>query len=192
MKKPAKLSISNPARGGNRMAKRQKKSDIEKIIERAVKEGIEAGRKEAERAPIDAYRATERRLYALPVLVKKVQDAREKLQELLDHGLHERSRDVVRFHRSGRRQSQDEIFDALVTDIKSGIAADETEIETIKKALKNIEDDNYYLAVKGKYIDGLSDDEIAKAVSCDPSTVRRNRGRLVRILAVWLYGAEAV
>lgn len=174
------------------MAKRQKKSDIEKIIQKAVKAGIEAGRKEAERAPIDAYRATERRLYALPVLVKKVQDDREKLQELLDHGLHERSRDVVRFHRSSQRLSYDEILNALTMDIEASIAADETEIETIKKALRQIEDDAYYLAVKGKYLDGLSDDEIAKAVSCDTSTVRRNRGRLVRVLAVWLYGAEAV
>ena len=70
--------------------------------------------------------------------------------------------------------------------------ADEHEIETMKKALKQIENDTYYLAVKGKYLDGLSDDEIARAISCDPSTVRRNRGRLVRVLAVWLYSAEAV
>jgi DNA-directed RNA polymerase specialized sigma24 family protein len=181
-----------PHGGGGAMAKIKKELDIEKIIQRAVEEGIKAGYKQAERAPLDAYRTTERRLYALPTLIKKVQDAREKLQELEQYGLHERSRDIIRFRRSGQRRSNEEILEALIMDIKASIAADETEIETLKKALKQIENDTYYLAVKGKYLDGLSDDEIAQAISCDPSTVRRNRGRLVRVLAVWLYGAEAV
>ena len=170
----------------------KKHDDIEKIIQRAVQAGIEAGRAQAEKTVKDAYRATERRLYALPVLLKKVEDAKEKLQELEQHGLRKRSRDIIRFSRSGWRFSHDEILEALKLDIEASIAADEHEIETLKKALKQIENDTYYLAVKGKYLDGLSDDEIAQAISCDPSTVRRNRGRLVRILAVWLYGAEAV
>jgi DNA-directed RNA polymerase specialized sigma24 family protein len=170
------------------MAKRQKKTDIEKIIERAVEAGRAAGRKQAD----DTYKATERRLYALPVLIKKVEDAKGRLKELEQTGAPQRSKDVIRFARSGVRVSPEEILDALVLDIKASIAADEHEIETMKRALLQIENDTYYPAVKGKYIDGLSDDEIAQAISCDPSTVRRNRGRLVRILAVWLYGAEAV
>lgn len=185
--------ITNPLGGGN-VAKTKKliDIDIEAIIKKAVNAGLAAGRKEAERAPLDAYRATERRLYALPVLMKKVEDAKERLKELEETGAPRRSKDVIRFSRTGVRLSPDEILDALILDLKASIAADEHEIETMKKALKQIENDTYYLAVKGKYLDGLSDDEIAQAISCDPSTVRRNRGRLVRILAVWLYGAEAV
>ena len=77
-------------------------------------------------------------------------------------------------------------------DIKASIAADETEIETLKKALAQIEDDPYYPDVKGRYFEGLSDEEIAKQIPCDERTVRRHRNRLVRVVAVWLYGAEAV
>lgn len=174
------------------MAKRQKKSDIEKIIERAVKEGIEAGRKQAERVPVDAYRATERRLYALPVLVRKVEDAQLRLKELEQTGAPRRSKDVIRFTRTGVRVSPEEILDAMIVDIKASIAADEHEIETVKKALRNIEDDTYYVAVSGRYFEGISDEEIAKQIPCDERTVRRHRGRLVRVVAVWLYGAEAV
>lgn len=178
------------------MAKTKRQSgmspDIEAMIQKAVKAGIEAGRKEAERAPIDAYRATERRLYALPTLVKKVQDAKEKLRDLEDHGLHQRSKDVVRFRRSGQRLSDCDIEEAIKLDLSSDIAKNEHEIETVKKALRNIEDDTYYVAVSGRYFEGISDEEIAKQIPCDERTVRRHRGRLVRVVAVWLYGAEAV
>jgi DNA-binding NarL/FixJ family response regulator len=178
--------------GGGEMAKTKKQLDIEKIIQRAVEEGIKAGRKEAERVLMDAYQATERRLYALPTLIKKVQDAKERLKELEEYGLHEKSKDIIRFRRSGQRLSNEEILEALVMDIKASIAADETEIETLKKALAQIENDSYYVTVKGRYFEGLSDEEIAKQIPCNERTVRRHRSRLVRVVAIWLYGAEAV
>jgi DNA-directed RNA polymerase specialized sigma24 family protein len=169
-----------------------KKTDIESIIKKAVQEGIDAGRKQAERAPDNAYKATERRLYALPVLVRKVEDAQLRLKELEQTGAPGRSKDVIRFARSGVRVSPEEILETLTADIKASIAADEYEIETVKKALRNIENDAYYAAVSGRYFEGISDEEIAKQIPCDERTVRRHRGRLVRVVAVWLYGAEAV
>ena len=170
----------------------KKNSDIEKIIKSAVQAGLEAGRIQAERTVTNAYKATERRLYALPTLKKKVEDARQRLAELQSMGLPERSKDVIRFSRSGRRLSPEEILEALVQDVKASIAADEFEVETIEKALDNIRDDQYYPAVSGKYFEGISDEEIANQIPCDERTVRRHRGRLVRVLAVWLYGADAV
>ena len=99
---------------------------------------------------------------------------------------------MVRFHRSGQRLSYEDILDALILDTQASIAADETEIDTLKKALEQIEDDIYYPAVKGRYFEGFSDEKIAGQIHCDERTVRRHRGRLVRVVAVWLYGAEAV
>lgn len=170
----------------------KKQPDIDAIIQKAVQAGLAAGRAQAERAPSDAYKATERRLYALPVLIKKVEDARQRLAELEQTGVPKRSKDIIRFARPGVRLSPDEILDVLKAEIRASIAADEHEIETIKKALKNIEGDPYYLAVNGRYFEGISDEEIAKQIPCDERTVRRHRSRLVKIVAVWLYGAEAV
>lgn len=170
----------------------KKNSDIERIIKSAVQAGLEAGRIQAERTATDAYKATERRLYALPTLKKKVEDARQRLADLQNMGLPGRSKDVIRFSRSGRRLSPEEILEALIQDTKASIATDEFEIETIEKALDNISDDQYYPVISGRYFEGLSDEEIAKKIPCDERTVRRHRGRLVRVLAVWLYGADAV
>lgn len=170
----------------------QSKIKIETIIKQAVSAGIAAGRTQAERAATDAYKATERRLYALPVLIKKVKDANEQMEEIKQNGVPSKSKDIIRFTRSGVRLSSEEIINALIINLEASIAADEYEIETVKKALKNIQDDPHYLTVEGRYFEGMSDVDIAKDLSCDERTVRRHRGRLVRIVAIWLYGAEAV
>jgi hypothetical protein len=170
------------------MAKAKRQPDIETLIRRAVEAGIKAG----QRAPDNAYKATERRLYALPVLVKSVAEKRARLKYHEEHGLDSRSRDFVRFNPDGRCLDRDDILEVLIKDLKARIAADEHEIETVKTALKQIKEDEYYLTVEGRYIKQMSDAEIAKQVPCDTTTVWRQRKRLVRIVAVWLYGAEAV
>ena len=43
-----------------------------------------------------------------------------------------------------------------------------------------------------QYFDGKNDAEIAKLMTCDPSTVRRNKSRVISRLAVFLYGVTAV
>ena len=84
------------------------------------------------------------------------------------------------------------MLEAMIRDLRARIAADEYEVETLGRALKDIADDPYFLSVKGKFLDGMTDDRIAETIPCDPSTVRRNRGRLVRKIAVLLYGVEAL
>ena len=102
------------------------------------------------------------------------------------------SKSIVRFSRTGIRLTQEEILEALVMDMEATIAADTYEIECVEKALTAIEADTYYETVKGKYIDGRSDEQIAETIPCDYTTVWRNRKRLVQKVAVMLYGAQAV
>ena len=181
------------------MSKTEKSINIEAVIKKAVKEamkkgleaGITAGRAEAERTASDAYKATERRLYALPVLVKRVSNSEAYLDSLEAAAMQGHSKDIVRFSGSSSL-SADEKIDALIADGKAKIAADEHEIGVMQKALENIENDPYYPIVKGRYFERISDEEIAKSIPCDDRTVRRQRSRLVRTVAIWLYGAEAV
>lgn len=165
---------------------------IEAIIKKAVIEAIEAGRKLSEQKPKDAFKATERRLYALPDLREKVKRDRERLEELQEHGLRSRSNDIIRFQKSGRRISDEELLEGLIQDLKATIAADEYEIKTIEDALAPLTSDPYFRTVTGRYFDNLTDEEIAKEIPCDPATVWRNRGRLVTRLAVRLYGVDAL
>lgn len=166
----------------------QNKHEIEEIIQMAV----QAGRISAEKSVKDAYKATERRLYALPVLRKKLEDDKAQLEEILKFGPRNRSISVTRFQKSGVRLSPEEILEAVVADMRVTIAADSYEIETMEKALASIAGDEYYLTVTGRYIDDLPDDRVAEMIPCDTSTVWRNRKRLVQRISVRLYGASAV
>ena len=157
-----------------------------------IRQAVEAGRISAERTAKDAFKATERRLYALPVLRKKRDDDKERLEELRQYGPRGRSKSITRFSKSSVRLTPEEIFEAAVIDMEATIAADEYEIENMERALATIEEDTYYLTVTGRYIDDLPDERVAELIPCDTTTVWRNRKRLVQRLAVWLYGVEAI
>lgn len=176
------------------MAKKVKGLSVEtqQAIKAAVDAGLKAGIIHAEATAKDAYKATERRLYAYPDLVSKIVDDKERLDEWQTHGAPGRSQSIVRYSKSSVRVDPDEMLEGMIQDLRARIEIDEYEIATLDKALSSISGDSYYLSVKGKYLDNMDDETIAEAIHCDASTVRRNRGRLVRRLAVKLYGAGAV
>lgn len=167
-------------------------AETQRAIKAAVNEGLKAGIIHAEATAKDAYKATERRLYAYPDLVAKIAEDKERLEEWQTNGTPGRSQSIVRYSKSSVRVDPDEMLEGMIQDLRARIEMDEYEIATLDKALSSISGDNYYLSVKGKYLDNMDDEAIAEVIPCDASTVRRNRGRLVRRLAVKLYGARAV
>lgn len=171
------------------------RANIKRYIDLAVQEGIRAGLEMAEkkeRAAFNAYRATEERLYALPTLRVKVEKDKEDLLDIQEHGIPQRSKDICRFQRDGLRLDHEDILDALIRDLTAKIAADEYEIEIMTTALDTVKEDDYYRALTGRYFDNIGDKAIAVELKCDDTTVWRNRSRLVRRVAVRLYGVEAI
>lgn len=140
----------------------------------------------------DTYKATERRLRALPILQDKVEYDKERLREYEKGTAPGKSKDIVRFNNSSSRLDPIDKINALMDDLAARIAADEHEIMLIEDALKLIENDIYYKAVFNRYILQENDDDIAEQIPCDSSTIRRHRGRLVKQLAVRLYGVDAI
>jgi len=165
---------------------------IEAIIQQAVTEGIKAGLKIQEKGKFDAYKATERRLYAIPDIKDKITELQGRLQDLRDHGRPGHSKDICRFQVSGQRLTDDEILDALIQDIAAAIAKNEYEIKEIDTALAPLKTEQYYPALEGRYFNNESDDKMAVLLHCDTSTVRRNRAKLVRRVAIRLYGVDAL
>lgn len=158
-------------------------------LESAITMAVEVGRMVAARTAKDAFKATERRLCAIPDLREKLKDDEDELEKVRRNGLKERSYSVPRF---GIKLPPEEIMEAIVIDLEAAISATKHELEAVEKALASIQDDPYYLAVDGKYVQRLTDNEIAEKIHCDPVTVRRNRKNLVQRVAVRLYGAYAV
>ena len=157
----------------------EKKPSIEEIIKKSVNAAVRA----TQQAPKDAYKATEKRLYALPYLKQKCEDDRE---------LYQKSKSIVRFQKNGVALTPDEIFSAIKQDMEATIAADEEEINAVERAIATIQGDRYEYCVTGRYFEETDDETIGQALGCDTSTVWRNRKRLVQRIAIMLYGARAV
>ncbi len=157
--------------------------DIEGIIKKAVCEGLAAGRAQREQDTREVYRATERRLYAYP-------DIKDRLDDNL-YGEKMRSHDITKFIRGGR-VTEGEKEAALDLAAEAARMRDEAEAQEIEDALAVVQNDAYYDTVSMRYFDNAPDSEIAEVCGCEERTVRRNRSRLVRRLAVRLYGADAL
>lgn len=132
------------------------------------------------------------RLYALNDLRHKLAHDRKRLNALTENGLSLRSATVARFERSGVRLSPEQIYFAIVKDYKAKIAAVEFEIESIEEVLDSLKNDPYYITISDKYFEGLCDGFTAKTLQVDPSTVRRQRARLLDKIAVRLEGMDAL
>jgi DNA-directed RNA polymerase specialized sigma24 family protein len=169
------------------MAK-SKKPSVEEIIQRAVA----AQRIASERQAKDTFKATEKRLYAYPVIQLKIEDDRERIEEINNYGAPSGSKSVIKHQRSGMRLTPEEIAEALITDLRAEIARNECELETIDRAILVVDSDPYAAIVKYKYFEGKNDEEIGEIMNCDPRTIRRQKSRLVGRLAVFLYGVTAV
>ncbi|HWR19653.1 MAG TPA: hypothetical protein VN608_08520 [Clostridia bacterium] len=144
---------------------------------------------------LSAYAATERRLYAIPILRERIADAREELAELETLGveaLKEHSLSLVRILRPGIRLTPEEVHAAQLSHLRGRLAADEREVRKVQAALTCVQDDPYYHILELKYFQNVKDGYAAEKLCCDPSTIRRNRLRLVKRLALRLYGAKTL
>lgn len=156
-----------------------RQTDYEKAIAKAVDTGRVLGLKTVR----DAYKATERRLYAYPIITQKILDDIEQLEELRENGPRSISKSIVRFQASGSRLTKEEIVDGLILDFEAKIAANEHEIEQLDQALALIREDSYYRAVSGRYFDQLTDAEIAEEIPCDAlEGMTPIRSRIARII----------
>ena len=121
--------------------------------------------------------------------------AREELTELENCGveaLRHHSASLVRLIRPGMRLTPEEVHSAQMAELRARLAADEREVRKMQHALRSIGEDPYYLTIELKYFDNVKDADAALRLRCDPATVRRNRRRLVRRLALRLYGVECI
>lgn len=138
-----------------------------------------------------AYKMTEKRLYRYAVLCRRIVENKREIEELSDmnlDALRRTSKSFVSLLRSGMRVDPIDAHEAQVAMLKSYIAADEHEVRQIRRALRFVRNDPYYMVVECRYFKAMTDENTAELLKCSLSTVRRNRTRLVRSIADALYG----
>lgn len=164
---------------------------IKEAIDAAVRAAMAAMLAE-KKPPDDAYKQTLRRLDAVKTLQARIHDNKERLIGLKEDGIQGKSKSIVRFSASGVRADPAEMYEAILADLEAHIAADTEEVETVTRALESVQKDYYYDTVYAKFMEDMTDEDIAQKLFCDDSTVRRHRGRLVHQIAIYLYGVQAL
>ena len=168
------------------------RKDKDAFIKKVIKEAMEAGRRQEQKRVTNTYKATERRLYAYPDLKDKIESDQDYMYDIATYGLGDHSADIIRFQKCGVRLSDNEIIQGIIQDYTAKIAESQHEIKVIDTALAPLKSDPYFRVIPGKYFEGFNDNELAAELFCDPSTVRRNRSKLVNRLAIRLYGVDAL
>ena len=168
----------------------------QKATEPTVKEiihmAVAAQRMENERKVDDTFRATEKRLYAYPVIKMRIENAREKITDIRKNGLPNRSVLAIRHQKHKVCLSPEDLEEDTIHDLEAQIAVDENEIETVNKALALIKNDPYEEIIGLYYFQQMSREDVAGYLSYDPATVTRHKNRMVSRMEVFLYGAAAV
>lgn len=165
-----------------------KQKELIRIREAAARLAISADER-------DPYTQAEGRLYALPLIRARLENNRDERSELAALGieaLREHSRSLVRLLSPSMRLSAEEIHEAQLAELGARIAADEREVGYMERALAYIEEHPYFEIINLKYFKCMTDAAIAERLSCDVSTIRRNRKRLVQSVALFLYGSAAL
>lgn len=139
------------------------------------------------------YRRTEQRLFAYKDLKAKINNDILDLRDLKKEGITARSKDILyRGVKGGIRLSPEELQQIKMDCVKVQIQESARELSRLDDALDAVGGDYYTAAVKMRYFDRETDEYIAEKLSCDVSTVRRNRKRIVNRMAVRLYGVVAI
>ncbi len=161
------------------------------VIEETVKKAFETMYAARDFRPDNCYKQTIKRIKALPILRERVEEYSARLGEN-GNLMPGKSKSIVRFSASGVRADPEEMLEAVRRTMEAHLAADQEEIDTVTTALSCVQDDFYFPAVYDGLVLHKSDIELAEQLYCDESTIRRNRSRLIRIIAVRLYGVEAI
>lgn len=168
------------------MALTQKdKEEIKELFKSAVSLG-----KKIER---NTYKQTEKRLYAYPVLKKNIERYKKDIEDVNQEEF-SRSKDIA-FYAAGagtEKPDIEEIRKAKIFVIEQKIARDREEIKEIEAALDEIRNDEYFEIIPLHYFQKVDQETITKRVYCDKVTVWRNRKRLLNIINICLFGADAL
>ena len=141
----------------------------------------------------ELYKQTERRLYAYNDIKAKLENDIKDMEDLKKEGITERSRDIIyRAVSGGVRLSPEELQQIKIDAINEQVQDGRRELARLDDVLRAIEDDDYGKIIRLKFIERRRDEYIAELMCCDSSTIRRHRSRLVKRIAIRLYGTSAV
>ena len=145
--------------------------------------------------PQDCYKATEARLWAYPTLKDNMIEYAKDIHDLERERITEKSKDITCWGGAGSRLSPEEKQQGRIIAVQVKLERDKAELHKINRALDRLEVSDGEPAVdliRQVYFFRRNLEDVATLKGVSLSTIQRRRTRLVRQLALILYGAEAL
>jgi hypothetical protein len=166
---------------------------FDKRVQKLAQEAFIAGQQKRENDIKNYFKETERRLYAYPDLILNIEKYTQDIKDLekeFAYGTTRKSSDIARMIQAGVRLSEDEILAGKILLIEKKISRDQHEIDEIDYALEAIKEHEYFKIIEYKYFQEYSNDQIVEKLSCDITTLIRNKNKLINRIMRRLYGAD--
>ncbi|MBR2216488.1 MAG: hypothetical protein IJ849_12150 [Selenomonadaceae bacterium] len=177
---------------------KEKKPRIETLIAEAVERKIdEVGRRlilEGKKAQKNWTKMTMKRLYSYPLLKQNVERYLLDIEDIKKEDMG-KSKSIVEFYThsgGGEKPDLEELRAAKIRLVEMKINRDRSEIAEIEAALANIKDDPYYPIIELKFFEKRGQEDIAEVLHYSTATISRQLGRLMDIVNIGLYGADAL
>ena len=175
-----------------------KKAKMQELIAEAVEQKIEeVGRRlilEGRKTQKNWTKMTMKRLYSYPILKQNIERYKMDIEDIKQEDMG-KSKSIVEFYaHSGGSEKPDleELRAAKIRIVEMKIDRDQKEIAEIEAALATIRDDPYFPIIDLKFFQKWKQEDIADEIPCSVATVPRQLGRLLDIVNISLYGADAL
>lgn len=168
--------------------------DVRKIVTESVRQTVPLVLAQRIQTRQSGYKATEQRLYAYPVLVDNVRNRWPKdIEDLKREPVGQVSKSIVKWSvQGGVKISPEERQEARILALQAKLERDRQELAVMDRALNTIKTAPAYPWLTAYYFDGKDMDAIAEEYGTTRQQVARAKAMLVRVLALRLYGAEAL
>ncbi len=160
----------------------------EKVVLEFQKKGLLKDKKQ------DAFKKTEVLLYNYNNFQEAITEKKLQIKEVKSYGLKQRSQSITSFSSGSNFNHKDyeELKEEKIQQLENSISITKNLISVIDKNLEKLRDDEYYEIIKLKYFENKKGDEIAEYFNVEPSTITRNKNRLINILKIYLFSDDVV
>ena len=143
-----------------------------------------------------AYQKTEQLLYNYNGFKRIVAERKQEIADLRRFGVPQKSGSIVQYGgNSGgvkRTVLPEESVEAAVRTVEDSVQGTVQAIALIDKCMESLKNDPYYRILEMRYFEGRTQEDIALEFNCSQVTISKNKGRLVKELAMRLFPNQMI
>ncbi len=160
---------------------------LKKFIRELKREGLVKDHR------LNSFQKTEQVLYKYHDFAEAIEAKEDQIKELEAYGIKKKSKSITKFGAgSGEVKSEMERIEEKIQAIENTIDDTRRYVGIIDSALSKIESDRFFPVIRMKYFERMTHEDIGFEIEVDPSTVCRQKNRLIRKLSVYLFPDDSL